>query len=308
MPANRKPAVKNPVYNRTILRNHCRMKYLFAQYFDPDLIGRFLHPSEFVLIEIDQDYVAPMHIHSTCYELMTILEGEYECILNNSRLKLCAGDVLLVQAGDRHMDDSHHPGLVLSLGFYVSDWLGAEYNGPILSNGRTIQDRIRHIPRGSRTEMFIQTARDGYGEAGSFGRQAALAFAELLIWSLFDLYENNISEVFRSDVDSNQFMLKVRNLFNEHIRDNLSVTEMAEAVSMGRRAFEDKCIRILGRTPAKAFLAVKLTRAAELLRSGRSSKDVAAILGFNNQFHFSRAFKAYFKVNASQMLQTHLEG
>ena len=143
-------------------------------------------------------------------------------------------------------------------------------------------------------------ALDARGETAFFAKQEAFVLAELMIWKLLSQYRKHISEIFSYDVANNLFVVKLRNLFHSNICGNLTVEEMANVMGMGRRAFEQKCINTFGRSPAKAFRAVKLTHAAELLKAGRSSKQIALMLGFNNQFHFSRTFKDYFGVSASK--------
>ena len=56
-------------------------------------------------------------------------------------------------------------------------------------------------------------------------------------------------------------------------------------------------VRSLGMPPQRLHRHMRLARAAAMLRAGASSADVAYALGFADQAHLSRCFKAKFGVS-----------
>lgn len=80
--------------------------------------------------------------------------------------------------------------------------------------------------------------------------------------------------------------------------------ELAPAAGWFAAALAEKCgvsLRTLERffrehmsnSPKAWFAEQRQRRAIELLREGRSIKEVAAMLGYRNQHHFAREFKKY---------------
>ena len=68
--------------------------------------------------------------------------------------------------------------------------------------------------------------------------------------------------------------------------------EAARAAGMSYESFRKKFARRMGMAPAKYRQARRIERACELLmRPGRPHKEIAAQLGFCDEFHFSKAFR-----------------
>ena len=82
-----------------------------------------------------------------------------------------------------------------------------------------------------------------------------------------------------------------------HMKNNLSVPEcdlheFMVSENIGREAFRKRFRRVTGFAPKQYFLLLKMNRAKEmLLRQGESIKNIAASLGFDDQYYFSRLFR-----------------
>jgi AraC-like DNA-binding protein len=80
-------------------------------------------------------------------------------------------------------------------------------------------------------------------------------------------------------------------VFRRHEARHLAVRTMARDLGMSERHLAAECRARLGISPARAFTAHRMARAAELLAgTGLPVKAVADRLGFSNPFHFSRVF------------------
>lgn len=79
------------------------------------------------------------------------------------------------------------------------------------------------------------------------------------------------------------------------------VSAMARHAGVSERLFRQVFVEATGENPKRFSDRLRLDAAAELLRLGvHSVKEVAARLGFANQFHLSRAYRARFGVPPSK--------
>ncbi|OGV39346.1 MAG: hypothetical protein A2020_08950 [Lentisphaerae bacterium GWF2_45_14] len=70
---------------------------------------------------------------------------------------------------------------------------------------------------------------------------------------------------------------------------------MAKKMKMSESSFTHLSKKNLGASPAKVLLSCRMERAAELLKGTKMSvKEVSDSLAFEDQFHFSKAFRKHF--------------
>ena len=81
--------------------------------------------------------------------------------------------------------------------------------------------------------------------------------------------------------------------FIEHnFQNNISVEDIADNCGLNRSYFGKIFKEALGRTPQEFLLNYRMTKAAELLKlTALSIGDISKAVGYDNQLHFSRAFK-----------------
>ncbi|KEJ94260.1 GlxA family transcriptional regulator [Pseudosulfitobacter pseudonitzschiae] len=87
------------------------------------------------------------------------------------------------------------------------------------------------------------------------------------------------------------------NLVNSHIADPLTLEDLAMLCGVSVRHLDRLCKAHLGKSPMRFSRALRLSKAAELLRqSSLSIEAVAEATGFTNRSHFSRQFQGQFGV------------
>lgn len=119
------------------------------------------------------------------------------------------------------------------------------------------------VPEGSRVEV-----RSGRLEAGA--GQTALA----------DLRVERALRAMRADLSR-----------------SWTVAELAEVAGLSRTAFARAFSRVTGQSPRAHLTQLRLERSAELLQDlGTGLAEVAAQVGYANEFSLSRAFKRHFGV------------
>lgn len=84
----------------------------------------------------------------------------------------------------------------------------------------------------------------------------------------------------------------------QNFQRNLTVEEIADTCRLNRSYFSKLFKESMGCPPQEFLIGVRMTKATELLRAGGASiGDIAALCGYPNQFHFSRAFKKRYGVS-----------
>ena len=78
----------------------------------------------------------------------------------------------------------------------------------------------------------------------------------------------------------------------------ITLDELAQCCHCSRSAFEKKFRRIFDVSPGKYLLNLRLAEAENRLRNTRDScAQIAAAVGFANQFVFSRLFKRHYGIS-----------
>ena len=98
-------------------------------------------------------------------------------------------------------------------------------------------------------------------------------------------------------ISGNRTLDRAIRTMNDHIEDPLNCIEIADRAGASQRQLERVFKRQLGLTPKAHYLALRLTRAQNLLQQTRLSiHEIAASTGFQSMAHFSRAYKSRFGV------------
>jgi len=91
-------------------------------------------------------------------------------------------------------------------------------------------------------------------------------------------------------------------LVHAHLEDNLTPADLAREINVSLRSLERGLALALGCAPRELILAVKMREARKLLERGELNvTGVACRLGFSSPSHFSRRFRAFFKVPPSEI-------
>lgn len=84
----------------------------------------------------------------------------------------------------------------------------------------------------------------------------------------------------------------------QNFQNNISVEDIADNCGLNRSYFGKIFKEAIGRTPQEFLLSYRMTKAAELLKLTRLSiGDISKAVGYDNQLHFSRAFKNIYSIS-----------
>lgn len=97
---------------------------------------------------------------------------------------------------------------------------------------------------------------------------------------------------------------QLRALMQEHIHSQLDLARLAAEANVSKYHFAKKFKALTGSAPIQYFINMKMQRACYLLDSSRQSiKEVAASLGYDDVYYFSRLFKKTIGLSPSQYRQ-----
>jgi AraC-like DNA-binding protein len=98
----------------------------------------------------------------------------------------------------------------------------------------------------------------------------------------------------------------VRRTVEEHPEQEHDIHALARRHGCSPTQFRRVWNRVVGMPPAKYVIRLRMRRAAnELVESDRSIGDIAASVGYPDQLHFARRFKAFAGCTASEYRQRH---
>lgn len=101
-----------------------------------------------------------------------------------------------------------------------------------------------------------------------------------------------------------QFLQRFEALINSRYTDSeLNLPTVAKAMFVSERLLQKKLKALIDHNFTEYLRTFRLTRAAQLLKAGQRSADVAIDTGFSSQAYFSRCFKAEFGMTATQFIQ-----
>ena len=93
------------------------------------------------------------------------------------------------------------------------------------------------------------------------------------------------------------FIEKLKEAINANMRDeSFSIDILAEQLNLSRSSFYRKIKALTGMTPSDYLKTARMDKAAQLLRDGCRSSEVAEQVGFTSNSYFAKCFRAQFGV------------
>lgn len=229
------------------------------------------------------------------YELIYLIKGTYEYQHNDIHNALKPGCGFLIRPGDWHTDFLSKGTEYIAVNFVFRD-----NDSSILSE--ISDERLLYFKDRNRLLKNILLkllAENSSADAFSFCLQKAYLLE--MYWQTLRLLPRQvIPEELLEDEEKIRFQKALRSVFLENIYKFPSLKLLASRLYLSPRTLNNHCRDILGMSPVKAFMKVKMDYSLELItRTGMSIKEISVYLGFQNQYHFSKAFKRFFNYSPS---------
>lgn len=212
--------------------------------------------------------------------------GEWDVKLGSSRLQsLGPGGILVYGPGTRCSVAATGSG---PHGKYFLDVAGVECGDVLRDAGLRAGSVFRSTPQGGVAALFEELI----GCSNLTARQSG-ALAVVLSRAIFLRAGAERSRMERGGGRSNPSFDRCRTFLESRYTELESIAEAARACHVSPEYFSRLFRKHTGTTAERYLKKLRLNQAMRLLQqSGFSVKEIALRVGFKDQFHFSKAFKA----------------
>ena len=258
---------------------------------------------QFGEVYCDNNAFVEPHTHDNFFEISFISSGKGIFILNDNKLSVTGGDLLISIPHEKHeiISDSFEPLHYYFLSFSFkedSDFYEILYNDEflkLLPNKRILHEDIFDTSR-----LFNKMMRFFEGES----KYSKMKFALNLKSSILDMYEEFMGVEEKNKNDSYE-LNNEKNIYHKIVRyidenlltiDNLSdiATALNHNYSYLSRIFKN----VFGQSLNEYFVSRKIDYAKKIIKEENMSlTEVAAYLNYSSVYVFSRAFKNYTGMN-----------
>jgi AraC-like DNA-binding protein len=256
-------------------------------------IHRFWRSAELPFVESrcanDSTACYAPHAHATL-SLGAVDGGQSVFSRGKARQRLGRGDLVLIPAGEVHCCNPEKDGRWSYQMLYLDeDWVRAvvgEASAASASRRIAAPELCRLSPGIAPQRLHARLSALNlclFGAAPAADKEAAVV---LFVADLFAPARDTDSRSGSGRLDAVKAMIAAR------CGESLTLDEMAACAGMSRYHFVRTFRRAVGMTPHAWQLDLRIQRARGLLDQGMALADAALQLGFADQSHFQRAFKA----------------
>lgn len=97
---------------------------------------------------------------------------------------------------------------------------------------------------------------------------------------------------------SDYYIREAISFIEQNFRNNITVEEIAATCGINRSYFGKIFHKAVGKSPQEFLISYRMAKAAELLKmTSLSVAEIGKAVGYENQLHFSRAFKSVYGVS-----------
>lgn len=246
--------------------------------------------------------------HSHDYpELAYVLSGQGRYRINGEIYPIREGDLLILNPGTMHQalaGDGDQPATEFFIGFSDVQFHALEPNCVPLPEGRM----ILHTSGELKQRLFrICSSMDAEKSAMREGRYFMLK--AYLMQILVLILRETVQPVARREGQSfesvnRQYVVEqIVSYFEDHYSEKISLDSIAGNMYLSpfyiSRIFKSET----GDTPIHHLIKIRLEKAREILESDRSLsvQQVAAAVGYEDAYHFSKLFKKHYGLSPSQV-------
>lgn len=105
---------------------------------------------------------------------------------------------------------------------------------------------------------------------------------------------------------SDYYIKEAINFIEQNFQNNISIEEIAAVCGINRSYFGKIFRNAMGRSPQEFLMHYRMIKATELLKlTSLSIADIGSAVGYENQLHFSRAFKKIYGISPREWRNQH---
>ena len=262
-----------------------------------------------------QDFTFRRHCHPA-YEIIIPRSGDYKCLINGQELSVEVGELLLVQEGDWHQDILRDDTEFTVITFAINNPEKRDNSNPDNANVKrklfkdktaAINQKITSPCDELSTSLLKLLAATGTAENDSSTYYVLDGIFHALFWKIIFLFpEEQLAPGFVKNMSNESAKQQLLRIFEKNIHAKMDIPQLAGCMNMSESQLAHKCKEIIGESPARAFARYKLKRAETYLKDSHTAiKQISDMLGFDDQFHFSRTFKRFYGISPAVYRKKH---
>jgi AraC-like DNA-binding protein len=255
------------------------------------------------VIDMENHQPEPFHDHDFS-ELVIVTRGSGKHITRFGAHEIAAGDVFVLHEREMHAYENVHEFALYNILYDFTDMQLPSFdmaalagyqalfsiepqirtNEPMRHHLRLKPDELAHAQ-----QMVERMQRELIQKTPGY-KTACISLFSLLVVALSRYYES----LKFTNVDSDTIFRigKALSYIEGHYTDKLTFDDLAQVAAMSPSTFLRAFRKLMGDSPIEYLIKYRIRKAAELLRSYRTSVTQAALQsGFDNPEYFSRAFK-----------------
>ncbi|MBR3684093.1 MAG: AraC family transcriptional regulator [Lachnospiraceae bacterium] len=240
-------------------------------------------------------------------EIAIILSGQGQYRIDDKIYDVKEGDLLILNPGMKHeslVSNPENPTHEFFIGCTDINFAGMEPNhldleqgGPIIHTSPDLRLKLSKICSAMQAEKDV--LRPGrYFMLRTYLQQMLL----MLIREYAEPIERQEGYSFES-VNKKYVVERIIHYFEEHYHEKISLDQIAENMYLSPFYISKIFKSETGDTPIRYLIDIRLDRAKELLETTDfdNVKQIAAKVGYDDAYHFSKLFKKRFGISPSQV-------
>ena len=249
---------------------------------------------------------ASFHSHDHL-ELAFILSGEGRYRFGEEICTVKEGDLLIINPGVKHQALAYPEAEVPTTEFFVGaldiriagypdNTLPVPGGGHVLHTAGELRQRLFRICSAMEAENAV--CREGrYFLLKAYLMQLLL----LVIREQCEPVEKTGGYAFES-ANRKYVVEQIVNYFEDHYNEKISLDQIAENMYLSPFYISKIFKSETGDTPIRHLINIRLEKAKELLEGGYegSIQEIAATVGYDDAYHFSKLFKKHYGISPSQ--------
>lgn len=242
-------------------------------------------------------------------EMAFMMSGAGRYYIEGKVYEVREGDLLIFNPGVKHQalvsEEAGIPTTEFFVGFSDIQLKGMEKNFfPLPQEGN-----ILHTTGELRQKLFkICASMEAEKAMGGHGRYFIMkAFLmQMLVYVIRSQQPKNVelpSGYAFESVNKKYVVEQIVSYFEDHYSEKISLERIAENMYLSTFYISKIFKSETGDTPIRHLIHIRLEKAKEILeqKPGLSIKEVAAMVGYEDAYHFSKQFKKYYGISPSQV-------
>ena len=128
------------------------------------------------------------------------------------------------------------------------------------------------------------------------------------LYLFFDylMQSSKSTKLVHSSKMSDFYIKEAIHFIEQNFQNNITVEEIASVCGINRSYFGKIFRKSIGRSPQEFLMNYRMVKATELLKlTSLSIAEISSAVGYENQLHFSRAFKTVYGISPRQWRNQH---